>query len=354
MKDVLILNRRCLLHPEKGGAEVYTFELAKALIEKGARVEWVSSRQKNLKAEETLEGITFIRKGNELTTHLCGFFYALKRKPSLILDEFNGVGFFTFLMKNSVVLVHQLYHEFWPAEFGFLGRPLKWMERASLALYRKKPAITVSASTNEDLKRLGFKDTTIILNGLDFSPLKRPPEKEKNLTLVFLGRLKKTKNPEDAVKALLLVRGSIPNARLWIIGDGPLTKPLKNTYSQIEGIHFSGFVSDVEKYELLKKAHLLLVPSIREGWGQVVIQANAVGTPAIGYGVKGLQDSIQDGKTGFLVKDYSGMAERAIDLWKDPDKYFGTSQNALEWARHFSWEKTKREFISCLERRGLL
>lgn len=343
-----------MLHPEKGGAEAYTFELAKALIEKGARVEWVSSRQKNLKAEETLEGITFIRRGNELTTHLCGFLYALKKNPPLIIDEFNGIGFFTFFMKNSIVLVHQLYDEFWQAELGFIGRPLKWMERALLTLYRKRPAITVSASTCEDLKRLGFKDVTIIHNGVDLIPLQKTPEKEKNLTLVFLGRLKKTKNPEDAIKAFWAVHQTIRDSKLWMVGQGPLAKHLRDRFGNMPEIDFWGFVDDQKKYDLLKRAHFLLVPSIGEGWGQVVIQANAMGTPAIGYDVKGLRDSIQNGRTGFLVGNSDEMAARVIDLWKEEQRYEEICRNALEWAKTLSWEKTRKELIHYFAERSAL
>ena len=348
MKNILILNRRCIQHPDKGGAEVYTFELAKALIDQGAVVEWFSSKAKNLKNEEKIDGTKFIRRGNQFTTHFYGFFYALQKRDWLIIDEFNGIGFFTFFMKNSILLIHQLYDHFWTAEFGPIGYPLRVVERIMLSFYRKRLTITVSASTHEDLTRLGFKDVTIIYNGLDLIPPNDILEKEENLTLIFLGRLKKTKNPEEAIKAFLLVHRSIPNAKLWIIGDGPLTKPLEKSYGKVEGIDFFGFVSDQEKYDLLRKAHLLLVPSITEGWGQVVIQANAVGTPAIGFKVKGLQDSIQDGKTGFLVRDDRVMAACVIDLWRDRDRYDLLCKNALEWAKHFSWKETRMAFISCI------
>lgn len=72
--EVLILNRRCIKHPEKGGAEIYTYHLAKALIENGISVEWFCSNVKELKPEEEVENIKFIRKGSELTTHFWGFY----------------------------------------------------------------------------------------------------------------------------------------------------------------------------------------------------------------------------------------------------------------------------------------
>jgi glycosyltransferase involved in cell wall biosynthesis len=353
MKNILILNRRCIRHPEKGGAEIYTFELAKALKEEGAIVEWCSSRPRNLKRREELDGIKFIRKGSEFTSHFYGLLYALEKRDWLIIDEFNGIGFFTFFMKNSIVLIHQLYDGFWTAEFGFMGYFFRFLEKLLLRLYKKKATITISPSTYKDLRQLGFRDITIIYSGVDLPPLDPILEKEKTLTLIFLGRLKNTKKPQDAMKALLLIRRTIHDAKLWIVGEGPLIRLLKTKYGNIEGIHFWGFVNDQEKYELLKKAHLLLVPSIREGWGLAVMEANAVGTPAIGFHVKGLQDSIKDGKTGLLVRDYKDMVLSVIDLWTDRYKYKAMSKNALDWANHFPWEKTKKEFISFITKRGL-
>lgn len=353
VKKVLILNRRCIKHPERGGAEAYTYHLARALVEKGARVEWFSSKPDELKDEEEIDGIRFIRKGNEFTTHFYGFLYALKNRDHLIIDEFNGIGFFTFCMDNSMILIHQLYKEFWTAELGIVGYPLKFAEKLLLRLYRNKPAITVSDSTFNDLRDIGFYDIKIIHNGLEIEPLEKVTDRGQRLTLVYLGRLKKTKRPEDAIKAFVLIQKEIPCAELFIIGDGPLYSKLTTKYSSIGGIKFLGYLYDEGKYEILKIAHFLLIPSIREGWGQVVIQANAMGVPAIGYDVHGLRDSIRDGETGMIVKDFKEMSSTVIELWNDKERYKNMCENSINWAKRFSWEKTKGEFIYYLTERGL-
>lgn len=348
---LLILNRRCIKHPEKGGAEFYAMELAKAVVESGGCVEWFCSRPRGLKEEELIEGVRFIRRGNELTTHFYGFLYSLKKtRDWTVLDVFNGLGFFTFPLKNSILLVHQLYQEYWVKEFGPLGYILYPVEKLFLFLYRRKPTITVSPSTEEDLRSLGFENLTVIHNGLDVKPLEDPSEKEKTLTLVYLGRLKKTKNPEDALRAFLEVKKQIKDARLFVIGDGPLEHYLRSKYGKFQGVEFTGYLKGDEKYNLLKKSHFLLVPSVREGWGQVVLQANAMGTVAIGYRVQGLKDSIRDGITGFLVKDYREMAQKVLGVWQDKGLYRQLSEKALEFSKSFSWERTRREFLEFLER----
>ncbi len=347
MKNILILNRRCIKHPEKGGAEVYTFEIAKGFRDSGFNVEWFSSKPKILSSEEIIDGIKFIRKGNEFTTHFYGFLYALNKKEDyLIIDEFNGVGFFTFLKKNSIILIHQLYEEFWNVELGKVGYIFRYLEKMLLKFYRNKKTVTVSQSTKEDLEKLGFKDIKIIPNGLENYVLDEIPEKNENLTLIYVGRMKKTKNPESAIKIYIEILKQIENSKLIMVGTGPLLEYLKEKYKNIEGIEFLGYVDENEKIKYLKKSHFILVPSIREGWGQVVIQANAFGIPAVGFKVKGLTDSIKDKETGFLVNNEEEACDIIVKSFKDRDFYKKLSQNCINWAKNFSWEKTKKEFVS--------
>ncbi len=336
---VLILNRRCPWHPQSGGAERYTLELARFLVDKGYGVVWFSSRADGLKSKEAKNNILFMRKGNELTTHLYGFLHLLKNKElySLVIDEFNGTGYFSFWHESSVVLFHQLYQEFFNAEFGVMGYPLRYIEKFLARLYRKTPCLTVSESTKEDLLNLGFERVSVINPPLSYSVLSEPPAKEKTLTLVYLGRLKKTKNPEDALKSFALVKEKVKDARMIVVGDGPLRNYLENRY-RIDGLIFTGFIPESKKLEILKKSHFLLVPSIREGWGMVVIEANSHGTPAIGYKVHGLRDSIRDGITGALVSNYKEMADRVLELWQDRDSYLLISRRCLEWAKRFTAE----------------
>jgi glycosyltransferase involved in cell wall biosynthesis len=261
------------------------------------------------------------------------------------VDEFNGIGYGTFFIRNSVLLIHQMYGEFWSVELGPAGRIFEILERQFLKLYRKKPTITISASTAADLGLLGFQNITIITDGLEVTPLTTMPEKKDQLTMVYLGRIKKTKNPEDVVKAFLIVQKTIPDACLRVVGDGPFLPDLREKYRDNSGISFYGFVDFKKKYELMTDAHFLLVPSIREGWGQIVIQANAVGTPVIGYNVRGLRDSICHGKTGILVNNFKEMAEQIIMLWNDGPKRDELGRNALDWAHSFSYGKMRSDFV---------
>jgi glycosyltransferase involved in cell wall biosynthesis len=116
--------------------------------------------------------------------------------------------------------------------------------------------------------------------------------------------------------------------------------------SNTEDITFYGHVSNQVKYQMLSKAHLALVPAVREGWGLVVAESNAMGTPVIAYNVPGLRDSVKHGETGILVKNNSpkDLADAALYLLKDSTLLAKYSANALEYSRQFNWDNTAEVF----------
>jgi glycosyltransferase involved in cell wall biosynthesis len=71
-----------------------------------------------------------------------------------------------------------------------------------------------------------------------------------------------------------------------------------------------------------------------------------MGTPAVGYRVQGLRDSIVDGKTGLLSEPFnpSALADKALKVLEDPKLAENLSLNALRWSANFSWDRAAREF----------
>ena len=345
---ILILNRRDIANPAGGGAEIYTHEIARGLVDKYQCTDMVfTSRFKDCAAEEIIDGIQYVRRGNEVTVHLRGFLYALKNRKKFdrLIDEFNGIGFFTFFLPNSILLIHQLYKDFWLRELGLTGILPFILEPIILRLYRKKATITVSHSTKEDLEQIGFRDVNIVMNATKHFPIDDSVKKNNNdPTLVFLGRLKSTKRPEDAIEIFKRVKEKIPTVRLWIMGRGPEEEKLKMIAKGIEGITFWGWVDEEKKMFLLKQSHFLLVPSVREGFGINVIEAASTGTPAIGYDVHGLRDSIRHGETGYLVNSTDEAALKILELLGDKKRYEKMSSNCLYYSKEFAWGKRVDEF----------
>jgi glycosyltransferase involved in cell wall biosynthesis len=343
---ILILNRRDIANPDGGGAEVYTHEIASGLVSKyGCEVVVFSCRFPNASAEDMIDGVRYLRRGNEATVHLWGLYYSIKNRKEFdhIIDEFNGIGFCTFFLPNSLLLIHQMYKEFWFRELGIVGAVPYVIEPLLLRLYRNSPTITVSRSTREDLEKRGFRKVGIVMNAIRRFPWDNA-KKDTEPTLVFLGRLKRTKRPEDALEIFRKVKGCIPAARLWIVGTGPLERALKKQAEGLSDVTFWGWVSEEKKMSLLKRAQLLVVPSVREGFGINVIEAASAGTPAVGYNVPGLKDSIQHGETGYLTSSVDEAAARIVALLGDQAAYDKMSSNCLDYSKDFDWPKRVDEF----------
>jgi glycosyltransferase involved in cell wall biosynthesis len=156
--------------------------------------------------------------------------------------------------------------------------------------------------------------------------------------------LKRAKRPDHAIKAFKIVKEKFPEAELWIIGDGPFRNKLEDIAGN--GVKFFPKISNEERRRLLARAWVLVNPSVREGFGLNIVEANALGTPAIAYDVPGLRDSILDGKTGLLVKveDANYLAEAIITILEDKGLRDTLSSNALKHSRNFSWDRTYQEF----------
>lgn len=354
--NILWFNWRDINNPDAGGAEIFTHEVGKRLVKLGNKVTLFTSQFERGSSEEWIDGINVVREGGRYTVYRKArdYYMRYKHRFDLLVDEINTRPFMTPTYADGtpvVAIIHQLAREFWFYETPF---PLNligyyYLERRWLNKYVDVPVITVSESTKKDLLNLGLKKIFVVPEGLNVRPLDSQPQKEIKPTLIFVGRFKKAKKPDHALKAFKIVKKEIPDAQLWMIGDGYMMSRLRKMASN--GVTFFGRITNEKKFELMKSAHVLLTPGVREGWGLVVTEANAMGTVAIAYDVPGLRDSVINNSTGVLVRsgDPVAMAMAAINLLKDENKRNFYSNNAIKWTKEFNWDNTAREFLRIIE-----
>jgi glycosyltransferase involved in cell wall biosynthesis len=338
-----------------GGAEVFTYEVAKRWTNIGHEVTLFTSQFDGCKKEETLDNIKIVRAGGRFTVYgQAKKFYAKQFKQQnfdVIIDEINTQPFLAqnFACNNEkvVALIHQLAREYWHYETPFPASYIgyHYLENRWLRQYVNVPTFTVSESTKKDLTDLGFKNVSIIPEGLNFHPLTSLPQKEANPTVIFCGRLTRAKRPDHALCAFKTVKEKLPDAELWVFGDGPLKEKLKT--STCAGVKFFGNLPSDERRKLIAKSWVLMVPGVREGWGLNVTEANALGVPAVAYDVPGLRDSVRNGETGLLVAsgNVEALAEETINLLQNCPQRRKFSLCALEYAKGFNWDRTAKEFI---------
>src|SRR5207249_4807336 len=193
-------------------------------------------------------------------------------------------------------------------------------------------------STKADLVRLGLHGPiTVIPQGLEAVGSVRALPSDTP-SFVYVGRINRSKRVGDIVRAFAIFQNTIEGGSLTLIGDGPTPyvdeiKRLARRLGLENQVRFLGRVPTEVKQRELARAHAILLASVREGWGLVVTEANAVGVPAIGYDVPGLRDSIRHDITGLLVETSpASMAKGMLDMWVNPLLHDRLSGAALDWA----------------------
>jgi len=159
--------------------------------------------------------------------------------------------------------------------------------------------------------------------------------------------MRRAKRPGDVMEAFRAVRRRVPGAELWMVGDGYLRGGLEAEAGP--GVRFFGYVDSGTRDTLVGRAWVAAVPGVREGWGQVVTDANALGTPVVGYDVPGLRDSIRDGFNGLLVENTPGaLADGVTRVLLDDGLREKLRENAVEWATNFDWSDSAKAFEKIL------
>lgn len=369
--NILILSWRGPGHPHGGGAEQASHEHAVSWSKSGHNVTLFTSGYEGSKAEEDVDGVHVIRKGGQVfQVHLRAIiWYLFSPHPAfdIVIDEIHGIPFFTplFVKTKKLVFIHEVAKEVWklnpwprpfnliPALIGTLMEPLFFR-----LIYRNIPFMTVSESTKKDLIMWDIpKDNIwVIHNGFRKKFPEKQSKKESINTIIYLGALSKDKGIEEALKVFQLLSKEDESWQFWVVGKGEphYLEYLKKESQKLKiskEVKFFGFVDEKEKYKLLAKAHILLNPSIREGWGLVVIEAASVGTPTIAYDVAGLRDSVKDGETGLLaLPNPIDCAGKIKKVFKDKKLYELLRENCFKWSKEFSWEEASRQSLNLLKK----
>jgi glycosyltransferase involved in cell wall biosynthesis len=355
---IFAVNWRDIRNPEAGGAEVHLHEILSHLVGWGHEVTQASASFPGGPSEEWIDGIRVLRRGHWFDANFALPLFARKHLAGnsydVVLEDINKIPFFMPLV-TSIPVVPVIPHLFGTAVFHeanfVIASYVVCMERFIPIVFRKNRFMVISPSTKDDLVARGIDPGKIkvILCGLDHERYRYLGlERFEEPTIVHLGRLRKYKSVDIAMRAMIRIRERFPSARLVIIGDGPYRPALEREAKRLRlgrAIEFRGYMDQVELVEFLNRSHLLINPSPKEGWGLTVVEANACGLPVIASDRPGLKDSVWDGKTGYLVPygHESAFAEKSIRLLEDDDLWRGMRRNALERVKELTWERCARE-----------
>lgn len=191
--------------------------------------------------------------------------------------------------------------------------------------------IVVSKDMHDQLISLGAQREKIIINpcGVDIRQFKGGDPSKSPPTFVAVGRFVDKKAPHLTLLAFREVLMSCPEARLIMLGDGPLLeacKQLAQATSLNNSVDFRGSRSHAEVAKIMRQSRAFVQHSVHTSYGDsegtpvAVIEASATGLPVVATRHAGIKDVIIDGETGFLVDegDIHGMAQAMIQLVQNP------------------------------------
>ncbi|MCC6232242.1 MAG: glycosyltransferase family 4 protein [Verrucomicrobiales bacterium] len=344
----LMLNWRDPENPLAGGAERVSLAFMRGLVERGHTVDWFTYAFPGGATEVVRDGIRYRREGGMKSAAWRARCWALRQpRYDLVIDQHHGLPWFApwWCGTRCLAYIHEVLGPIWGSFYRWpvstFGR---WQERWTHRLYHRVPFWVPSESTSHSLMRHGVRDVHVLPNGVDVEPLEELPDKSvgNSVRLIAVSRLAPNKRVDHAIRAVALLRARQVPVELTVVGEGMVSGALRQLAADlgvVESVRFVGYQAEPAKLERLRESHLLVHPSVREGWGLNVIEANAMGTPAVVYPVDGLVDSTVDRVTGCVTARET--PESLVDgiQWAlaSEGRYRGLREAAWKRSREFRW-----------------
>jgi glycosyltransferase involved in cell wall biosynthesis len=251
------------------------------------------------------------------------------------------------LDRPLVFTYHTRYEKY--AHYVPLTRPL--VEAAALRLStrfaaRADAVIAPSALVREQLRARGVTaPIAVIPTGVDlarFRPARRAAARHAlglsgaEPLLLYVGRLDREKSVDRVLLAFDRIAGTLPGARLWLVGQGTEGESLRRMaagFGAGDRVHFAGVRAHESLAAWYQAADLFLFASETETQGLVLAEAAACGLPAVAVIAPGCDEVVRDGETGILTKgNPAALAEAAIGLLLDGDRRQAMGERARQVA----------------------
>lgn len=211
--------------------------------------------------------------------------------------------------------------------------PRLYVHRQKLLKKAGARFLCVSGFIRDRAVEKGFPAERAIVHytGIDTGFFSSQPAVVRSPIVLFVGRLVAKKGCEYLIRAMARVQVELPDARLIVIGDGPLRRQLEQqAASSLKHFRFLGVQEPVVVRQWMNQALVFCTPSVTaesgdaEGFGMVFAEAQAMGLPVVSFASGGIPEAVADGQTGFLVpeKDWEALATKISLLLIDRSLWF--------------------------------
>ena len=172
--------------------------------------------------------------------------------------------------------------------------------------------------------------------------------------ILFVGVLEKVKGIDYLIRAFNEIKNEFPQFKLVIVGEGSERENYQLSiinYQLQDRVEFKGKLSLTETKDIMKNCSCLILPSLSEGLGRVLLEAMALGKPVVGSKVGGIPDLIKDGQNGFLFEKGNSeeLTEKLKVLLNDKNLAIKMGKKGKEFIReNFSNEKYIQNYIEMI------
>lgn len=330
------------LPPPPGGIANQTVQLARLLHAAGAVVELVQSNPPHPRWVARLRGVRALARlpaclwrlwraaGRAHLLHVMansGWSWHLSAAPAIWIGRLRGVG----------VVVNYRGGE----------APAFMRRRGGVVAFslRRAHALIVPSAFLGDLFRQYGLVPLIVPNVVDlarFSPAPRPQRPDGGAAILVARHLEAVYDNASAIRALSLLRQSLPHARLTLCGEGPERDQLQRLAGELgvaEAVHFAGKTTHAQMAQLYRRADLVLNPSLADNMPNSVLEAWASGVPVVSSAVGGIPHLIDNRENGWLVApgDHAAMAEAMLALLTDRPAAERLVASGLAKAQRHGW-----------------
>ena len=328
-------------------------DLEKKIVEEGI----AKAKARGVKVILLPSLVRSIRPIKDLKALMALILLISKEKPDIVHTHSSKGGILGRLAAKLCGVPHIVHTPHGHVFYGHFGRVASkvflWVERVfsrftdrmvALTSGEKNDYIEMSVCTPEKLRTIhSGVDVQQFLNDNGNRVEKRSSLglEQQEAVIGFVGWLLPIKGPEYLLKAMDYIWPEQPNVTLVMVGKGDLDVDLraealrKNVNGKVK---FLGWRQDIN--ELMPTFDMLVLPSLNEGMGRVLVEAMAAGKPVVGSRVGGIPDLIQDGHTGYLVPpaDEKALADAILKLLNDRDQAELMGQRGKERCQQFSLE----------------